>query len=77
MKQHYRTFNIKSEDLTPGDDYGMMREVLRRRFSRLVKEAPRKKPSPFAARRGITSDGRARSFPPPAGGEVDGDAFRR
>jgi excinuclease ABC subunit C len=41
MKTHYRTFNIKSEDLTPGDDYGMMREVLRRRFSRLVKEAPR------------------------------------
>ncbi|HEY7382178.1 MAG TPA: excinuclease ABC subunit UvrC, partial [Beijerinckiaceae bacterium] len=41
MKTHYRTFNIKSEDLTPGDDYGMMREVLRRRFARLVKEAPR------------------------------------
>ncbi len=29
MKSHYRTFNIKGEDLTPGDDYGMMREVLR------------------------------------------------
>jgi excinuclease ABC subunit C len=41
MKAHYRTFNIKSEELTPGDDYGMMREVLRRRFSRLLKEAPR------------------------------------
>ncbi|HYY83911.1 MAG TPA: excinuclease ABC subunit UvrC, partial [Beijerinckiaceae bacterium] len=41
MKTHYRTFNIKSEELTPGDDYGMMREVLRRRFGRLVKEAPR------------------------------------
>ncbi|PSC03036.1 excinuclease ABC subunit C [Alsobacter soli] len=40
-KAHYRTFNIKSEELTPGDDYGMMREVLRRRFSRLVKENPR------------------------------------
>src|SRR5215203_1523729 len=46
MKQHYRTFNIKSEELAPGDDYGMMREVLRRRFSRLVKEAPREIPSP-------------------------------
>ncbi|HYY85001.1 MAG TPA: helix-hairpin-helix domain-containing protein, partial [Beijerinckiaceae bacterium] len=45
MKTHYRTFNIKSEELTPGDDYGMMREVLRRRFGRLVKEAPRQ-PSP-------------------------------
>jgi excinuclease ABC subunit C len=40
MKTHYRTFNIKGEDLTPGDDFGMMREVLRRRFSRLAKEAP-------------------------------------
>ena len=38
MKQHYRTFNIKGEDLTPGDDFGMMREVLRRRFARLMKE---------------------------------------
>ncbi len=38
MKAHYRTFNIKSEELTPGDDFGMMREVLRRRFTRLLKE---------------------------------------
>ncbi|MGP8232208.1 MAG: excinuclease ABC subunit UvrC [Methylovirgula sp.] len=38
MKTHYRTFNIKGEDLTPGDDFGMMREVLRRRFIRLAKE---------------------------------------
>jgi excinuclease ABC subunit C len=41
MKQHYRTFNIKSEEVRPGDDFGMMREVLRRRFGRLAKEAPR------------------------------------
>ncbi len=41
MKQHYRTFNMKSEDLKPGDDYGMMREMLHRRFARLVKEEPR------------------------------------
>ena len=40
MKMHYRTFNIKGEALTPGDDFGMMREVLRRRFARLNKEAP-------------------------------------
>ncbi len=39
-KKHYRTFNIKSEDLTPGDDFGMMGEVLTRRFSRLLKENP-------------------------------------
>jgi len=40
-KPHYRTFNIKSEELTPGDDFGMMREVLTRRFARLQKESPR------------------------------------
>jgi excinuclease ABC subunit C len=38
-KNHYRKFNIRSEDLTPGDDFGMMREVLTRRFGRLLKEA--------------------------------------
>ena len=36
-KNAYRKFNIKNEDLTPGDDYAMMREVLKRRFSRLVR----------------------------------------
>jgi excinuclease ABC subunit C len=35
-KNQYRKFNIKSEGLTPGDDYAMMREVLERRFKRLV-----------------------------------------
>jgi len=38
QKNQYRKFNIKSTELTPGDDYGMMREVLRRRFARLAKE---------------------------------------
>lgn len=38
LKNQYRKFNIKSTDITPGDDYGMMREVLTRRFSRLLKE---------------------------------------
>jgi excinuclease ABC subunit C len=37
IKNQYRKFNIKSEGLTPGDDYGMMREVLERRFKRLLK----------------------------------------
>jgi excinuclease ABC subunit C len=37
-KGEYRKFNIKSTELTPGDDYAMMREVLTRRFSRLIKE---------------------------------------
>ena len=36
VKGHYRKFNIKSSTLTPGDDYAMMREVLTRRFRRLV-----------------------------------------
>ena len=38
VKNQYRKFNIKSKDLTPGDDYGMMREVMSRRFARLLKE---------------------------------------
>lgn len=38
QKTHYRKFNIRGEDLTPGDDYSMMREVMRRRFGRLVRE---------------------------------------
>ncbi len=37
MKSHYRTFNISSDTIA-GDDFGMMREVLKRRFSRLAKE---------------------------------------
>jgi excinuclease ABC subunit C len=40
-KNQYRKFNIRSTDLVPGDDYGMMREVLTRRFKRLMAEAPR------------------------------------
>lgn len=39
IKNQYRKFNIKSEGLTPGDDYAMMREVLQRRFKRLLKPA--------------------------------------
>jgi len=38
MKGEYRKFNIKSQDITPGDDFGMMREVLERRFKRLIKQ---------------------------------------
>ena len=37
-KNSYRKFNIKDEEIEPGDDYGMMREVMRRRFGRLKKE---------------------------------------
>jgi excinuclease ABC subunit C len=38
QKNQYRKFNIKGTELTPGDDFGMMKEVLRRRFGRMVKE---------------------------------------
>lgn len=37
-KSQYRRFNIKGTELQPGDDYAMLREVLTRRFSRLVKD---------------------------------------
>jgi len=40
IKSQYRKFNIKGEDLAPGDDFGMMKEVLGRRFKRLQKEDP-------------------------------------
>ena len=40
MKGQYRKFNIRGDDLTPGDDFGMMKEVLHRRFKRLQKEDP-------------------------------------
>ncbi|MGE3303416.1 MAG: excinuclease ABC subunit UvrC [Hyphomonadaceae bacterium] len=39
VKNQYRKYNIRSVDLTPGDDYAMMREVLKRRFTRLLRES--------------------------------------
>ncbi|AVA21000.1 MULTISPECIES: excinuclease ABC subunit UvrC [unclassified Rhizobium] len=46
VKGQYRKFNIKSTDITPGDDFGMMREVMTRRFSRLLKEEGKPDRSP-------------------------------
>ncbi len=43
MKSQYRKFNIKDKSITPGDDFGMMKEVLGRRFQRLIKEDPDRK----------------------------------
>ncbi|WP_428544325.1 excinuclease ABC subunit UvrC [Profundibacter sp.] len=43
IKSQYRKFNIKDTELTPGDDFGMMKEVLGRRFKRLLKEDPDRK----------------------------------
>jgi excinuclease ABC subunit C len=51
QKNQYRTFNIRAADLVPGDDFGMMREVLSRRFKRLMNEAPR--PMPGASGPGV------------------------
>lgn len=62
MKTHYRTFNIKSEELTPGDDYGMMREVLTRRFARLMREVPLPV-AKEAAMEEDTEDASDRAFP--------------
>ena len=38
VKNQYRKFNIRSTTITPGDDFGMMKEVMERRFSRLIKD---------------------------------------
>jgi excinuclease ABC subunit C len=46
-KSQYRKFNIRSTELSPGDDFAMMREVLGRRFKRLLAEVPR--PAPAAS----------------------------
>lgn len=60
VKSQYRKFNIKSTDITPGDDFGMMREVMTRRFSRLLKEEG--KPDRSAAA-DATVDAADRPFP--------------
>jgi excinuclease ABC subunit C len=38
IKGQYRKFNIKNPDTAPGDDFAMMREVMARRFGRLMDE---------------------------------------
>jgi excinuclease ABC subunit C len=70
-KNQYRKFNIKSADTTPGDDFGMMREVLTRRFKRLMNENPRGR---AAAPAEAALDGAVAARPddiaPPAGDEA-------
>ncbi len=46
VNSQYRKFNIRSQDITAGDDFGMMREVLTRRFSRLLKEEGAREEAP-------------------------------
>ena len=69
QKNQYRKFNIRSSDLTPGDDFAMMREVLERRFKRLLSEAPRATdvPADVAGAAVLRSDG---TFAVSAGGTV-------
>ena len=57
-KNQYRKFNIRTADLAPGDDFGMMREVLGRRFKRLMNEALRGMPGAMspAAQAGVPLD---------------------
>ena len=43
LKSQYRKFNIKSDAGANSDDFGMMKEVLSRRFDRLLKEDPKRK----------------------------------
>jgi len=62
-KNQYRKFNIRSAELTPGDDFAMMREVLERRFKRLIAEAPRIAQAPIDAPAGAISDPAAAEQP--------------
>ncbi|MDL2404547.1 excinuclease ABC subunit UvrC [Rhizobium calliandrae] len=61
VKGQYRKFNIKSTDITPGDDFGMMREVMTRRFSRLLKEEG--KPDRSSNTETAAADAADRPFP--------------
>jgi excinuclease ABC subunit C len=69
-KNQYRKFNIRSAELTPGDDFGMMREMLERRFKRLMAEAPRDTP-PADVTEVIQAAAVAGDMPPPADTEDD------
>ena len=82
VKNQYRKFNIRSADLAPGDDYAMMREVLTRRFKRLVldeAEAPTgTEASPTSGLTALAATPPAGSADPtaPAGEPADGAASR-
>ncbi len=83
-KKDYRKFNIRSTELTPGDDFAMMREVLERRFKRLMNEAPRQIPSPVPGEDGAApsdtpGEGRvdAGILEPLAAPKLDADGIKR
>jgi len=70
-KRDYRKFNIRSADLNPGDDFAMMREVLARRFKRLIADAPRAEGADGMIAQEATITG-AEAAPPLPSGERDG-----
>ena len=73
QKNQYRKFNIRTADLAPGDDFGMMREVLSRRFKRLISEAPRA--APTSAVMAVLADAPAQDGAPAViDGEGEGDS---
>jgi len=72
-KNQYRKFNIRSAELTPGDDFGMMREVLQRRFKRL---RTRRRALAFRASQPPIAGADRNRFRP-AGHGPAGDARRR
>jgi excinuclease ABC subunit C len=77
-KNQYRKFNMRAADLTPGDDYAMMRETLERRFKRLIAEAPRPAAQP-AATPAAASAAAASPFPAEQllAAQLDDDVDRR
>jgi excinuclease ABC subunit C len=82
VKNQYRKFNIRSADLAPGDDYAMMREVLTRRFKRLVlDEAEAPTGTEVSQTSGLTAlaatpPAGSADPPAPAGEPLDGSASR-
>ncbi|MBI5111527.1 MAG: excinuclease ABC subunit UvrC [Rhodovulum sp.] len=64
-KSQYRKFNIRSADLAPGDDYGMMREVLERRFKRLLGDGAGEAAAAVGPGRGVAAPPAAESMPEP------------
>src|SRR5262245_12290824 len=78
-KNQYRKFNIRTAQLAPGDDYGMMREVLTRRFKRLAEQAPRLAAAGAAAPQPAESPlldamPAATAAPPPRSGRDDDES---
>ncbi|MFL6797585.1 MAG: excinuclease ABC subunit UvrC [Xanthobacteraceae bacterium] len=59
QKNQYRKFNIRSAELTPGDDFAMLREVLNRRFKRLLSEGPRPRETPSVPLEQLAEEGTA------------------